>query len=322
MKLFTPVVFIAFACLSTTAFAQSPGSNKGQNGQANLQTHGMKPPPPIQPMNKPVLLGLAGQYTILAAAGISSIPGSSVTGNIGVSPIAATAITGFSLTLEPSGVYSKSDQVSGQAFAASYGGITAAVLTVAVDNMRTAYTDAYSRDWTGMADTNLDVKAGIITGETFVPGVYRWGSDVTFTDKIYIKGNKYSRYIFQSSGNVVVGSGANVILQDDGSGFGMPDPANIVWVMAGYLDAGSTSHLEGIFLTKTKAVLKTGSSLNGRILTQTACTLDQATIVGDVMKRPVPVGRDDDTAAPPIPRLPIVRPIDTPKPVEPESDVF
>ena len=29
---------------------------------------------------------------------------------------------------------------------------------------------------------------------------------------------------------------------------------------------------------KTKAVFKTGASLNGRILAQTACTLDQATI--------------------------------------------
>jgi hypothetical protein len=48
--------------------------------------------------------------------------------------------------------------------------------------------------------------------------------------------------------------------------------------VAGFVDAGTTSHLEGIFLVKTKAVFKTGSSLNGRILAQTACTLDTATI--------------------------------------------
>ena len=280
------ILFIAFACFSSTAFAQSgipsPGINAVRSGQANLRLHGMQPPidaPPIQPMNKPVLLGLAGEYAILAAAGISTVPGSSITGSIAVSPIAATGMTGFSLTQDSSGIYSKSDQVTGQAFAANYGGVTPAVLTVAVGDMRTAYTDASSRSWTGTADTNLNVKAGTITGETFIPGVYRWGSDITFADKIYIKGNKHSRYIFQTTGNVVTGSGANVILQDDGSGFGMPDPANIVWVIAGYLDVGTTGHMEGIFLTKTKAVLKTGSSLNGRILAQTACTLDQATIV-------------------------------------------
>ena len=60
-----------------------------------------------------------------------------------------------------------------------------------------------------------------------------------------------------------------MILVADDTGKGLPHPANIVWVMAGYLDAGTTSHLEGVFLVKTKAVFKTGSSLNGRILAQT-----------------------------------------------------
>ena len=44
------------------------------------------------------------------------------------------------------------------------------------------------------------------------------------------------------------------------------------------VDAETTSHLEGLFLVKTHAAFKTGSSLNGRILAQTACTLDTATI--------------------------------------------
>ena len=63
-----------------------------------------------------------------------------------------------------------------------------------------------------------------------------------------------------------------------------PVAANIVWVMAGHLEAGPTSHLEGVFLVKTKADFKTGSSLNGRVLAQTACTLDQATINGEATR--------------------------------------
>jgi hypothetical protein len=58
----------------------------------------------------------------------------------------------------------------------------------------------------------------------------------------------------------------------------VPNPANIVWQVAGYVDAGTSSHLEGVFLVKTRAAFKTGASLNGRILAQTACTLDAATI--------------------------------------------
>jgi hypothetical protein len=53
-------------------------------------------------------LGKAGDFVLLAKAGISTIS-SDITGDIGVSPIAATAMTGFSLTL--AGPYSESPQV-------------------------------------------------------------------------------------------------------------------------------------------------------------------------------------------------------------------
>ena len=48
----------------------------------------------------PVGLGAAGNYAILAKTGISTVPPSVVTGDIGVSPIDSTAITGFSLILD------------------------------------------------------------------------------------------------------------------------------------------------------------------------------------------------------------------------------
>jgi len=38
---------------------------------------------------------------------------------------------------------------------------------------------------------------------------------------------------------------------------------NIVWQVAGFLDAKSTSHLEGNFLVKTKATFKKNASVNG-----------------------------------------------------------
>ena len=202
------------------------------------------------------------------------MPDSVITGNIGVSPIAATAMTGFSLTADVSNSFWTSAQVDGKAFAADdrghapdYASTTPAMLTTTVLDMEAAYTDASQRAFTGAG--NLNIHAGLISGTTFTEGVYQWGSDVTFTSDIYIKGNKYSKYIFQSTGNVIAGSGAKVLLQEDDTGNGMPHPANIVWVMAGYLDAGTTSHLEGIMLVKTKAVFKTHSSLNGRILAQT-----------------------------------------------------
>src|SRR5580658_1544741 len=47
-----------------------------------------------------VNLGTAGDFVILSKSGISTVPTSAVTGNLGVSPAAATYITGFSLTAD------------------------------------------------------------------------------------------------------------------------------------------------------------------------------------------------------------------------------
>jgi hypothetical protein len=59
-----------------------------------------------------VPLGSAGDFSILCKAGISTVPSSVIVGNIGVSPIAATAMTGFSLTADPGNEFSTSPQVT------------------------------------------------------------------------------------------------------------------------------------------------------------------------------------------------------------------
>jgi hypothetical protein len=38
-------------------------------------------------------------------------------------------------------------------------------------------------------------------------------------------------------------------------------------------------HLEGIVLTQTSATLRTGASINGRLLAQTAVNIDGSTVV-------------------------------------------
>ena len=249
----------------------------------------------------PVPLGSASEFAILAKSGISTVPPSAVEGDVGVSPIASTAMTGFSLAADPSNVFSTSEQITGRAYAANYASPTPSRMTTAILDMQAAYTDAAGRAVSSAA--NLNAMAGRISGATFTPGVYKWESDVEVSTDIYLKGSGTDMFIFQSTGNIVVGSAAKVILVDDGTGNGLPRASNIVWQLTGFLDAGTTSHLEGIFLVKTKAVFKSGSSVNGRILSQTACTLDSATIVaptdeekatGEGLKTEDPPTRDDN----------------------------
>jgi hypothetical protein len=53
---------------------------------------------------------------------------------------------------------------------------------------------------------------------------------------------------------------------------------NIFWQIAGHVSVGAGAHVEGILLVKTAVTFVTESSLNGRVLTQTACILQSATI--------------------------------------------
>merc|ERR1740133_394475 len=70
-----------------------------------------------------------------------------INGDIAVSPIAATAITGFSLILDSTTTFSKSTMVKDEhkAYAADYTSPTSTKLTTAVGDMETAYTAAAAR---------------------------------------------------------------------------------------------------------------------------------------------------------------------------------
>ncbi|OJI07863.1 hypothetical protein BK004_00250 [bacterium CG10_46_32] len=87
-----------------------------------------------------VNLGSAGDFVVLAKSGISTTGSTSITGDIGVSPIAATAMTGFGLTMDSSNTFSTSALVTGKAYAADYTAPTPAKMTTAVSNMEAAYT--------------------------------------------------------------------------------------------------------------------------------------------------------------------------------------
>jgi hypothetical protein len=256
--------------------------------------------PPVD-LGYGVDLGTAGRFAILSKAGISTVPSSVITGDIGVSPIAATAMTGFSLIEDASHPqFSSSAQVLGRAFAADYAVPTPSRMTTAVGDMETAYTDAGSRAPT-VVQTN-----GIITGKTFTTGVHKWDRDVNFVSEIYLAGSPTDKFIFQTTGNVVAGSGARVVLN------GGVRASNVVWQMAGFLEAGTGAHLEGIFLVKTKAVLMTGASINGRILAQTAVTLDQVVVTQ-------PPTLPDLSLPPPPPRGPPLPPSPQDPPPPPPS---
>ena len=55
-------------------------------------------------------------------------------------------------------------------------------------------------------------------------------------------------------------------------------PKNIFWQVAGAVTIGTTAHFEGVVLAKTMIAVNTGASVNGRLLAQTAVTLQMNAI--------------------------------------------
>jgi hypothetical protein len=214
---------------------------------------------------------------ILAKSAISTVPDSKITGDIGVSPAAATFLTGFSLSRDSGGEYSTSVQITGKAYAADYGVPTPARMTTAVSDMETAYTDAAGRPNEDAARINLGggTLGGAFGGQTapLTPGVYTFGSDVTITDTIYFEGGHGNDvFIIQIAGNVFQAANKEVILTNGALA------KNIFWQIAGKVEVGADAHLEGILLVMTDITFSTQSSLSGRVLSQTACNLRVATI--------------------------------------------
>jgi hypothetical protein len=216
----------------------------------------------------PVNLGTAGSFVILAKSRISTVPTSAITGDLGVSPAAASYITGFGLTADATNAFSTSPQVSGKVYAADYAQPTPTKMTTAIGDMELAFTDAAAR-----APDVTELGAGNIGGRTLIPGVYKWSSGLLIPADVTLSGSATDVWIFQIAQDLTMSSATKIILS------GGALPKNVFWQVAGAVTLGTGAHCEGVILTQTSATLRTGASIKGRLLAQTAVTIDGSTVV-------------------------------------------
>lgn len=216
-------------------------------------------------------LGTAADYVILSKSGISTTGTTSVIGDLGVSPIASTAVTGFNLVMHSTNTYSTSSIVNGKVYAANYAAPTTARMIKAVGDMEMAYHDAVSRQH----PTATELGAGDVSGMTVTPGVYKWGTGLLITTALTLdgKGDKNAIFIFQIAGNLTVANGAAVILR------GGVQARNVFWQSSGQATLGTACVVQGNILSHTAIVMNKGAKLNGRALAQTAVTLDANAVV-------------------------------------------
>jgi len=182
----------------------------------------------------PVNLRSAGDFVILTKSGITDVPTSAVTGDVGTSPITGAAdlltcteVTGLVFSVNAAGpepCYIKNPTK----------------LTAAVLDMETAYEDAAGRSRPDFTE----LKRGDIGGLTLAPGLYKWSTTVSIPTDVTLSGSSNDVWIFQIAGNLNQSNGVTIHLK------GGALAKNVFWQVAGLSMLGTTSNFEASFCAR------------------------------------------------------------------------
>jgi hypothetical protein len=183
----------------------------------------------------PVGLGTAKSFAVLAGTTVTNTGNSVISGSLGVSP--GSAITGF-----PPGKVIKGTEHAADAVAKQ-----------AKSDLTTAYLDAAGR-------TPVTVEKGELGGKTLGAGVYKATSGLSLTGTVTLKGNASAVFIFQAGSTLITASNSTVSL------IGGAQACHVYWQVGSSATLGSGSTFAGDILALTSASLKTGATVDGRVL--------------------------------------------------------
>lgn len=213
-----------------------------------------------------VNLGTADAFAILAGSGVTNVPTSVISGNVGLSPAAGGNYSGLTQA-----------EVTGTIYAVDAFGPGGAVndpglLTIAKNDLTTAYTDASGR-------TGATVLAGAdnqLGGKTLTPGVYSFShattANLTAASPLTLSGNGV--FIFQASSDLITASASHINLINGAQA------CNVFWTVPSSASSiGTNSFFVGTIMAYSSINLMTGANIQGRVLAETAAvTLDHNTI--------------------------------------------
>ena len=209
-------------------------------------------------------LGAAGNYALLASAGITNTGNTIIGGgNIGSSPTAT--ITGF-----PPGVLTSPAAIDTADAAAAQTALTAAI----------NYYEGLTPTLSGLA--NLSTGGNGTTAATYTPGNYFGAAGLTMPTGIILDalGNPNAVFVFVAGSTINLASGQTISLINGAQA------ANVVFVAGSAFTSVATSTVNGNILAVSGITLG-GGALNGRALVTTGpVTIAAATAV----TVPVPAG--------------------------------
>jgi len=201
----------------------------------------------VQPV---VVLGSAATFEVLAGTTVTTIPTTTINGDLGVSP--GNMVTGAPI-------------VNGTIYTNTPG-----LAATAQGDLTTAYNDAAGRTIGAVS------VAGNLGGQTLAPGLYKSvaGLEVTSGDlTLDAQGDANAVFIFQMATTLVTTVGRQVILS------GGAQAGNVFWQVGSSATIGGSSIFKGNILAYTSIALNTGATLQGRALARNGeVSLDASTI--------------------------------------------
>lgn len=226
----------------------------------------------------PVNLLSTNNFVILSKTGITNTGShtSAITGNIGSSPITAAAMDNVFCSEITGTIYGVDAAYTGSGVTTCFAGNPPLSNKTLVDNavldMGTAYTNAAGRT----LPNGVNLYGGNLGGRTFVPGLYKWSTNVTIPTNVTLFGGTNSVWIFQIAGDLSIASGGSVPAGIKVILAGGAKASNIFWQVGGPTGAtlGTYSTFNGNILSAKQIIMQTGAVLNGRALAQTQVTLD------------------------------------------------
>lgn len=240
---------------------KSGGVKSEFSSARNFTTWNITPTTPLLP----VTLGLTSGFSILSYAGITNTGPSVITGNVGVSPLAGSYMTGFGTPNVVGTIYGV--DATGPSGSIAF----PSMLTVAMGDLTIAFNDAAGRtvDPIGIS--------GNLGGRTLYSGLYKSNGPLEITAgdlTLDAQGDINAVWIFQIATNFNMTSGRQIFLA------GGAKASNVFWQMGSSATFGTTSKMKGTILAHTAVTFATGAALEGRALSRTASVTMQSNVIG------------------------------------------
>jgi hypothetical protein len=226
----------------------------GAGGGADGNSHG---PAPLN-------LRGAGNFVVLAETAITTVLPSAINGNVGLGP-ASAANMGLACTQVTGTFYTVDSSVSHPCQT-----VDPDLLFDVVGNGHAAWheaRDARPADYT-------DLGGGNIGGMTLPPATYRWRTGVQIPANVTLSGGPNDVWIFIVETNLIVGPGVDILVE------GGARSQNVYWVtLVNAVEIGANAYFRGVILAETFIDMKTGASIEGRLMAAQGINLDGNTVI-------------------------------------------